>query len=217
MLVAAVTVVLAVMTGSPCRADEFMSLCRPYYGDACSAAIGAWLPRVFDPGLKYEDLKSATVTHVHDELVDPAGQGVETFRGQHEVYRGTRLVYGLAGPPKVRIVYDPAHRIAYFDEGCCSWHRVVFASDAAPPPKSVAERSLEGVHTLHGLRLGDSPHDVFAVFGEAPQRSGTVPGQTTIVYQRAIVEPKPYSSCVEYDTFIFRKERLRAMEFNASC
>jgi hypothetical protein len=217
MLTALLVSMFAVMMVPACQAEDFTLLCRPYFGDACSEAIGHWLPRVYDNGLKGDAYKDVTMTHVHDEIVDPADTGPPTHLGQREVFGGTLFVYGLAGPPKGRLVYDPAHHIAYFDEGCCSWHHVVIAADAAPPPKVVAERSLSGLHTMRGLRLGDSPAAVRAVFGSAPLHATSISGQTDLLYQRLLVEPKPYSSCFENDTFLFRRGKLAAMEFLASC
>jgi hypothetical protein len=215
VVVCALTVVAG--TTVPGRADTFTALCRPVYGDACSEAIGRWLPRVFRTGLHVDAHRKAAMTQVHDEIVDPAGVGTRTFLGQHAVFAGTNFVYGIAGPPKGRLVYDPAHRIEYLDEGCCSWHHVVVVSNAAAPPKTVAERSLVGLHTMRGLRLGDSPQAVRSVFGASPEEPSTLPHQTVLAYQRTIVEPKPYSSCLEYDTFVFRYERLSAIEFGAGC
>jgi hypothetical protein len=74
-------------------------------------------------------------------------------------------VYGSAGPPKGRAVYDPQHRLAFYEQGCCSWSDVVAAADVSPPPKRVVVRDLRALSTVRGVRLGQTPADVVKIYG----------------------------------------------------
>jgi hypothetical protein len=190
--------------------------CGYDYGDACSPAIGRWLPRVPQSAMIIGTRPSPTT--VHDEIVDPAGIGAPGFLGQHSVVNGTLFVYGRAGPPKGSIVYDPANHIALYDEGCCAWHHMVLSANTGAPPKPVATRRLTGVRTLRGIALGDLPSRVRAVFGPAPLRP--VPersDETTLAYVRILRFPPPNSPCEEANTFLFEHGHLVAMDFTNAC
>ena len=174
--------------------------------------MGRWLPRVPNTN----DPRYAT-TKVRDELVDPAGAGAPRFLDLRGVAGGSLFTYGLAGPPKGHAVYDPIHRIAFFDEGCCSWHRIVAAANVEPPPKSLATRSLAGLHTRLGIRFGATPAQVEAVYG--PAKLEMVAGnalERTYAYRRSILNP-PNSPCDAPMTFLFERGRLAAMSFGMEC
>jgi hypothetical protein len=150
--------------------------------------------------------------------VDPAGRGEIHFRGQRGVYRGTFFVYGTAGPQRGNAVYDPVHRIVFYDEGCCAWHHVVVASNVPSPPKTIATRSLMGVRTKREIRLGDPPSAVLAVYG--PALTHTVSGrlaQEIISYSRVEKNLRPESPCEASMTFLFTRNRLTAMDFTEGC
>lgn len=190
--------------------------CGYDYGDACSPAMGAWLPRV--PQSAMSEGTRPSTTSVHDEIIDPAGVGGPAFLGQRSVFSGTDFVYGKAGPPKGSAVYDPVHRIAYYAEGCCAWHHVVLASNVDAPPKHVATRILTGLRTRRGIALGDSPERVRATYGPAPLRPAPRRiEEATLAYIRVIRFPKPYSPCEEANTFLFQHGRLIAMDFTDAC
>jgi hypothetical protein len=191
--------------------------CAKYFHDACSPAIGAWLPRVPGPPAWELATKTAT-TSVHDEIIDPSGSGPRTFGGLHAVARGTRFVYGMAGPPNGRLVYDPVARIALYDEGCCAWHDVVVAADVSPPPKHVVARSLTTVHTARGIVLGVQPRVVRAVFGAAPLLPvrGSA-GDSLLEYRELAHVPGVISTCDESYSFLFKRGRLAAMDYGAAC
>jgi len=197
-------------------ANDSVAECGYDYGDACSPAIGKWLPRVPQSAIT-EDTHPAP-TNVHDEIVDPAGAGERGFLGQRDVAKGTEFVYGMAGPPKGSVVYDPVHRIAYYAEGCCAWHHVVVASQVDAPPKHVVTRDLSGLKTRLGIGLGDRPLRIRGIYGPAQLRtvSGRS-GEETLAYIRIIHFPKPYSPCEEANTFLFAHGRLVALDFTAAC
>ncbi len=187
--------------------------CRPYFGSACSEALGHWLPHIPN-----DQFALGHATTVVDEIVDPAGRGEIHFRGQRGVYRGTFFVYGTAGPPRGSAVYDPVRRIAFYDEGCCAWHHVVVASNVPSPPKPIVMRSLAGVRTKRGIRLGDPRSAVLAVYG--PALTHTVsgqPAQEIFSYSRVEKNPPPNSPCEASMTFLFTRNRLTAMDFTKAC
>ncbi len=194
-------------------ATDTDTLCRPSFGSACSKAVGDWLPRI--PGVPRSQAKPTTVA---DEIVDPAGQGEERFLTQRGISGGTFFVYGEAGPPRGHAVYDRVHRIALYDEGCCSWHHVVAAANTPVPPKSLVSRSLSALHTKHGLRLGDPSRAVMSIFGPAIAHAvAGAPSETTISYIRMEPQPAHSSSCDAMTTFLFAHDRLRAMDFMKEC
>lgn len=194
-------------------ATDADAACRPYFGSACSAAIGRWLPN-----FPHVRRALATPTTVVDEIVDPAGPGQFRFLSQRGVYRGTLFVYGTAGPPKGHAVYDPVHKIAFYDEGCCSWHHVVVASNVPPPPKTIVARSLAGIRTKRGIRLGDPPSAISAIYGPALKglSSGSA-AKTMVSYSRVEKYPSVYSPCEASMTFLFVRDRLTAMDFTDAC
>jgi hypothetical protein len=186
--------------------------CRVNFGDACSEAMGRWLARVPSPAFGEHVDRS----HVEDRIIDPAGTGMDVFLGATTVYGGTRFVYGTAGPPKGFAVYDPVHRIAYYDEGCCSWHDVVVASDVGPPPKKIATRSLTGLRTASGLRLGDSILAVERVYGSSRlRRVRGQPSRRTLSYVHSF--RFGVNVCQDRMTFLFDRGRLAAMDFGKAC
>jgi hypothetical protein len=192
------------------------SHCRPYFRDACSQAIGDWLPRV--PQRLYPGRRRFAPTSVNDEIVDPAGAGEPEFLSQRGVVNGTFFVYGTAGPPRGHLVYDSVHRIAFYDEGCCSWHHVVVVANVDAPPKRVATRTLTGLRTRRGIALGDAPSRIRTTYGPAPLRA--VLGRSdeaTLAYTRPITFPGVYSPCDGDTTFLFERGRLIAMDFTDAC
>jgi hypothetical protein len=208
-----------VVASAPAGASSIYDVppdCATYFHDACSPAIGAWLPRLpSTPGWAF-DTKAAP-TSVEDEIRDPAGRGPRTFGHLHAVVDGTGFVYGMAGPPRGSLVYDPVARIAFYDEGCCAWHDVVVASDVSPPPKHVVARSLVAIRTKRGIALGAEPSAVRAVFGAAalspvPNRAD----ERLLVYRKPLGNPRD-STCDESYAFLFRRERLVLIDYGAAC
>jgi len=187
--------------------------CRPYFGQACSEALGKWLPK-----LGGEERKYTATTTVRDDFRDPVGTGEAGFLGQRRVFQGSFFVHGMAGPPKGHAVYDPVNHIAYYDEGCCASQHVVLASDVAAPPKKIATRSLLGLRTARGVRLGSSSAVVRAIYGRAtmqPVRGRS--GAGMLSYERTIVFPAPNSPCDERTRFLFMSGRVTAIEFVDEC
>jgi hypothetical protein len=188
--------------------------CRQYFGSACNEALVNWLPQVPDA----EESRAAP-TSVRDEIVDPAGTGERRFLDMRGVYGGTFFVREApGGPPRGHVVYDPLHRIAYYDEGCCSLHHVVISANVPPPPKKIVMRSLAALRTVRGIRLGAQPSAIQSIYGPATLRTVPgAPGEQTITYARAITRPAPNSVCTAYTTFLFFTGRLTAIDFNEAC
>ena len=188
--------------------------CRPFHAGACSEAMGRWLPRV--PGSTTEMLP--TRTRVQDAIVDPDGPGPRVFLAARGVAGGTTFRYGgvMLG---AKVVYDPLNHVAYYDEGCCSWERVVVAAGVGPPPKPVATRSLAGLQTRSGIHLGTTLRAVERIYGPAiPQRVSGHARFTTLRYGR------PFSSngtakldCTENHFFLFRNGALVGIDFTTAC
>jgi hypothetical protein len=127
-------------------------------------------------------------------------------------------VYGMAGPPRGSLVYDPVMRIALYDVGCCAWHDVVVAADVSPPPKRVVARSLVAIRTARGITLGAQPQLVRHVFGAAAL--SPVPGnsgEALLEYREPVHVPDGASTCDESYAFLFKHGRLAAMDYGAAC
>lgn len=206
--------VVALTNTSASDADT-EKMCRPYFGSACSEAVGRWLPRVPNSWIPE---RLARRTTVHDRVIDPAGTGPLTFLGTRGVFRGTHFVYGNAGPPQGHAVYDPVHHLAYYDEGCCSWHHVVIASNVKAPPKTIAVRSLIMLRTERGIQLGDKPSQIESIYGPAAFHPVTgVRSQETLSYYRKVTFRRPYSPCEERMTFLFAYGQLTALDIADEC
>lgn len=63
------------------------------------------------------------------------------------------------------MLYDAAHGIAFFTQGCCAWHSTVLAAGIAKPPVQVVRRTLLNVHTVHGIALGQTIAQVESIYG----------------------------------------------------
>jgi len=203
-------------TGTAGDVPGFAALCHKFYSAAaCDQSLVRWLPEISSTET------SAAPTLERDDIVDPAGTGEPRFLGMRGVFAGSLFVREAGGgPPKGHVVYDPDHHIAYYDEGCCSWHRVVVATTAEPPPRKIAMRSLGGLKTTRGIRLGDSPAHIRSIYGPAKLKHATAAGTeaaATLSYLRTITFKEPYTPCKELTTFLFERERLIGMSFDEGC
>jgi hypothetical protein len=192
--------------------------CPKYYDGACSEAIGAWLPGF---GFASDHTKQATrirqrdaFVYEHEEPSDPDGLD---FQGPSD---GTFFVYGGAGPPKGHLVYDYAHHIAFFEQGCCSWQDVVAASSMAPPPKRVVKRDLNDLHTVRSIRLGMNVESVTRIYGRssllpvASHNSVKLLAYTTWPVKESNIINSP---CGQFENFYFRNDRLVLIQLDNGC
>lgn len=192
--------------------------CSLYFHSACSEAIGAWLPDYSIFGSDFEP----RATHVaqRDGFIyehEKAPRGPLGFVGPDD---GTFFVYGNAGPPKGHVVYDYAHHIAFFQQGCCAWDDVVEAYVPAPP-KRVVDRNLTGLKTVRGAHLGMTEPDVRRIYGNAQlQTVPKHPGLTVLSYKTWTPlkgRRYPGDTCGQSQDFYFRDGRLAIIQIGNAC
>lgn len=120
-----------------------------------------------------------------------------------------------------RALYDRAHRIAFFHQGCCAWGEEVAAADAPAPPKSIVARNLLELSTVRGIRLWQTVAEVAKIYG----------GSTLIpVAGNPGVSVLPYTTwpprrsanhvrapCGQFENFFFREHRLILIQLENGC
>ena len=126
---------------------------------------------------------------------------------------GTPFVYGSAGPPRGTVVYDYANKIAFYSQGCCSWHTTVLAAGAKAPPIQVVRRTFNDLRTARGVALGDSSKRVEALYGEAVPQAIT--GQVGMVSLSYTHELNKY--CLQFQNFAFQHDHLVYIELLNAC
>ncbi len=192
--------------------------CVKYYHAACSEALGAWLPTFALSNAFWDD---ATRVSKRDAFaykdVRPTSSDLLGMSGPSD---GTFFTYGNAGPPKGHVVYDYAHGITFYDQGCCGWRDVVEAY-AAPPPKRVVNRDLRALKTLRGIALGMSAQEVRRTYGPASlKRVSAKDGVSVLSYttwppRRQVTIVK--SPCGQFQNFYFKHDRLVLIQLGNGC
>jgi hypothetical protein len=192
------------------------------FGSAWSPALGAWLPSYGDldePWRHGEATQIAQRDWFQYKNEKPGSPYAVGFRGPGG--DGTGFVYGAAGPTRGHVVYDPVHRIAFFEQGCCSANEVVAAADVLPPPKHVVSRDLSDLSTVRGIRLGETPTAVMQIYGKSSWLQ--VAGHADL-QMLAYTTWKPFKSlntatgpCGQFQNFVFRQERLIYIGFGNGC
>ena len=201
---------------------SFDKECLTFYTkDVCDQARVAWLPS-FGNAAEWMRRQHATRISQRDGFkyggVTPDSRTSLGFVGPED---GTFFVAASAGnPPKGRVVYDQVHRIAFYQQGCCSWFDVVAAADVNPPPRKVILRDLSSLTTVRGIRLGDSMDVVTRIYGRA--KPGSIPGYPSLVVLAYTTWPplskRHFSSpCGQYETFVFRRNHLIYIQFGNGC
>jgi hypothetical protein len=191
--------------------------CVKYFHDACSQALGEWLPDFAYSNDFWDEAKRiAQRDGFSYEKEQPPSPNLLGYMGPAD---GTFFSYGEAGPPRGHVVYDYQHHIAFYDQGCCSWHDAV-AGYASPPPKPVVNRDLTALKTVRGIRLGMSPGEVEAIYGASPLR--VVP-KSPRVFVLAYTTWPPRNKlplmykCGQFQNFYFRHNRLVMIQFGNGC
>src|SRR5581483_2773576 len=193
---------------------------------AAMPALAAWLPRVgrgFDP----QNHGQASWTSKYDYFVctnapSPAPTRFANFdyavRGCPNLRTGTAFVYGPAGT-KGHVLYDSAHKVVLYQEGCCAWGNAVLASGIAPPPASVQSGDLSAVRTQRGLKLGMTQAQVAAAYGKtAPHAVPGAAGVTMLSYTTMRGNPSSAANaCGQFQNFAFRGGKLFYIELLAGC
>ena len=184
-----------------------------------SPAIGSWLPSYSESNNPWLE-GHAGLIHRRDGFVyEGRTLGLDGRFGEAP-RDGTFFVYGNAGPPKGYVVYDPAHRIAFYGQGCCSWFDLVAAANAPPPPKRVVHRDLSGLRTVRGVSLGMSPAEVMSIYGRvkfAPLRAH--PRMQLLAYTTwpPVTKLATGSGCGQFQNFYFRARRLVLIQLGNGC
>lgn len=194
---------------------------------ASMPALAAWLPRVghgFDP----QSHGQAAWTRQYDYFICvhapmPAATPFANFdwavRGCPSLLKATSFVYGSTEPIKGHALYDAAHKIVLYQEGCCAWRNAVLVSGVATPPSSVQSGDLGAVRTLRGIKLGMTPRDVTSVYGKtAPHAVPGASGVTMLSYTTMHGDPSSAANaCGQFQNFAFRNGRLYYIELLAGC
>ena len=189
------------------------------FGSAWNPALGAWLPSFGDVDQPW---RNGQTTHVdqRDGFVYEGKSLVHGYFGQLGPKDGTFLVYGRAGPPRGHVVYDPVHRIAFYEVGCCSAEVVVAAADVLAPPSPVVAKDLSALRTARGARFGQTTTDVMHVYGVA--RPLPVSGHADMLVLAYTTWPPfksldGHNSCGQMQNFVFRHDRLIFIQFGNGC
>jgi hypothetical protein len=137
-------------------------------------------------------------------------------RDVHRTARREYFVYGEAGPSRVALVYDSAHGLALYSQGCCAWQETVLATVSTPPPRAVAAANLAALRSRHGIPLGASPNAVRRAYGPARlYRSTTSRGLRVLAYYRD--QHVTGSGCGWFENFVFRSNRLIEIQAGHGC
>jgi hypothetical protein len=182
---------------------------------SAAARIGAWLPQYYlapDPSGRQ---KYPVLDRSHVDRFVYGGGIIVGYGGATQPAGGTYAVTGAGTKAynKARVVYDSAHRIAFYSVGCCSLWSIALAS-ANPPPGSVARADLAAAHTQRGFALGDTVARVRRINGPAvPLPVPAHPGLTSLSYQVNVHAP----SCAQWQNFVFRNGKLISIELVDGC
>jgi hypothetical protein len=214
---------VGLVTATP-TLDPYTVNCSQYSSpvtrQGCSPAVGRWLPHLVD---EFAWVGKSDWTRVRDTFVYPSLRQARFSFGPAD---GTYFTYGEAGPPRGHVVYDRAHRIAFYNVSCCAWGRAVLASSVGPPPKPIAERDLSGVHTKAGVRLGQTPADVMQIYGRSTLhdlngRPGyRVLAYTTLSRTQSTGNGSPCNGghrAPQWQTFVFQNDRLVFIALAGGC
>ncbi|MDQ2865967.1 MAG: hypothetical protein M3R51_07045 [Candidatus Eremiobacteraeota bacterium] len=194
--------------------------CTRYFHNACSEAMGAWLPTLGYPGTWWERGLAAHITRRDGFLYEGERPTAAQFLGYQGPKDGTFFVYGNAGPPKGHAVYDPVHRIAFYQQGCCSWNDVVAATNVTAPPKPVVKRDLHDLVTVRGIRLGQTMPEVMRIYGKStpiPISAHLDVHVLPYTTWRPIQTLHSIDSCGQFQNFFFRKNRLIMIQLGNGC
>jgi hypothetical protein len=189
-----------------------------YVGGAAAAAEWAWLPYYGD-ALDLSRHHAATVvgsSHVdqfvyHGRVLGLVWDGVEPSDGKFT------MVEWPGGYGKGRIVYDYAHDLVLYKVVCCSLGEQVLARSALRPSRRLPNSDLSRVHTQRGIALGESLADVRRIDGNAASLPVPSHAGLRMLSYAALRAVSPNSECGQWQTFIFRNDRLISIELENGC
>lgn len=214
---------VAVLGAAPSPAPQATmdaALCRRFYHGACSDAMGRWLPRALNVDYQWLDQHARHINRLDHFVYEKQRQRSSGPLAGEGPEDGTFFVYGNAGPPKGHAIYDYAHHIAFYEEGCCAWHDVVAAADAPAPPKGIVARDLRNLRTLRGIRLGMTHAEVMHIYGRTIQRPAKGRARSTLLAYTTPIEFRSggYSNtCGQWQNFVFRADRLVWIQLSNAC
>ena len=92
----------------------------------------------------------------------------------------------------------------------------MLAAHVSPPPIRVADKDLSRVHTIRGIRLGQTIREIESIDGVSTQH--TVKGYDDMVMLSYFHKTVPgKSNCVEVQNFGFHNGRLVYIDFTQGC
>jgi hypothetical protein len=197
------------------------------YAPGASSPLANWLPRVgngFEPSNRSEAAWSPKYDYflcgsAPLATATPFGNFAYAAIGCAALERGTYLVYGDTEPVKGHILYDSAHRIVLYQEGCCAWRNTALASGIGAPPSPVKSTDLSEVRTQRGVTLGMTESQVTNIYGEAaPHAVSGADGVKMLSYTTMHGNPSAaQNACGQFQNFAFRDGRLYYIELLAGC
>lgn len=189
--------------------------------------VSNWLPRIgrgFDPSSHSQAAWSREYDYfICGKAPIPSATPFANFdyavRGCPLLKNGTYLVYGNTEPIKGHVLYDSAHKLVLYQEGCCAWRNTVLTSGVDSPPTSVHAADLSGVRTARGVALGMTQEQVLALYGHATRHP--VPGASGVaMLSYTTMHGNPSSNenaCGQFQNFAFRDGKLFYIELLAGC
>ena len=189
-----------------------------YVGGAAAAAEWSWLPFYVD-GLDASRRHAATIVslaHVdrfvyHGSVLGLMWDGLEPSDGT------SALVQWPGGYGKGRIVYDYAHDLVFYKVACCSLGEQVLARSAQRPSRRLPNADLSRVRTSRGIALGDSMAEVRRIDGNAASLRVPSHADLRMLSYAALRTGLPNPECGEWQTFVFRSDRLISIELDNGC
>ncbi len=193
---------LAAVLASPLPTNP--PICVQYFHDACSEATGQWLPQFATPDTFWDD-----ATHITQR---------DSFT--LSTNSGTPVVFTI-NLQKARVTYDRAHRIVFYETGCCSWEEIVLAYQSTLAPKSLMNRDLSTLKTARGVRLGMTPGAVIGIYGAAKPQFVKGHGRVSVLAYTTWPPrnklSKTHSECGQFQNFYFRNDRLVEIQLGNGC
>jgi hypothetical protein len=187
----------------------------PFFPEAMRPAM-EWVDRAAkrdDPFLRYGFRSVDAPATTNRTIVRDAFVG---YAGPSSANGGPAdgAAYSFAiGKDTWHVVYDPVHRLAYYGEGCCSYHREVLLRVRTAAPRGVPRRDLSTMRTERGIRLGMTVAQVERREGPAPRTMGpTGNGRTALAYWSRVG-----TQCSLERTFVFARDRLQAIHVIEGC
>jgi hypothetical protein len=197
------------------------------YAPGASSPLANWLPRI-GTGFEPSNRKQAAWSRKYDYFrcgsapvatATPFSNFAYAIIGCGALAQGSSLVYGDTEPIKGRVLYDSAHRIVLYQEGCCAWRNTVLAWGIGMPPNPVKSADLSKVRTQRGITLGMTASQLTSIYGDAkPHPVAGVAGVTMLSYTTMHGNPSAAeNACGQFQNFAFRDGRLYYIELLAGC